>query len=177
MYEVIDVRLSVGATRPSLWEEGWVNLIQKQADSFLEIQALIKRCAGMTLTFEMPPKHESFIDFTGQSPVARDPSWIENIHRYNKILEIILGKLDSFGFKVLESRPHFRHTYGQHHLVGTLNMSAGKEAVVGKDFRVIGTDNVYVAGTALIPRLGAPNPTLTAVALSMMLGEQLALRN
>ncbi len=38
-------------------------------------------------------------------------------------------------------------------------------------------NNVYVAGTALIPRLGAPNPTLTAVALSMMLGEQLALRN
>lgn len=177
IYENVDVRLGASGMRPALWEEGWVSLLQQQAGSFSEIKALMKRCAAMTLTYEMPPKRESYIDFSGQNPVARDPSWMDNVHRYNKILEIMLGKLEGYGFKILESRPHFRHTYGQHHLVGTLNMSAGEEAVVDRDFRVIGTDNVYVAGTALIPRLGAPNPTLTAVALSMMLGKQLELIN
>ena len=68
---------------------------------------------------------------------------------------------------------HYLHAFGTHHLVGMLGMGNGPHAVVGDDFRLKGTDNVFVAGSSLFPRCGSRNPTVTVVALSLMLGEQL----
>lgn len=173
-YEGVEVRLDLGVTKPALWREGWQSLMQEKLSSALEVKQALANVVSMSITFEMPPKRECYVDFSGKTPVVRDDAWMDNIHLYNKILLQIEEKLRQHGIKVLESRPHFRHTFGQHHLVGTLNMSAGNEAVVDSNFKLLGADNVYVAGTALIPRLGSPNPTLTAVAMANMLGAQLS---
>lgn len=127
--------------------------------------------AEMKITYEVPPERESYVDFEGKHPVVRFKDWAQNVHKYNKILDEILKDLETRGFVVLKVFPHFRHIFGQHHLVGTLNMSLGTSGIVGPDFRLTGTDNVFIAGSSLIPRIGAANPTLTAVALSLKLAE------
>jgi choline dehydrogenase-like flavoprotein len=46
-------------------------------------------------------------------------------------------------------------------------------AVVDREGRVFGTDNLYVAGASVFPSSGALNPTLTVVALALRLGDHL----
>ena len=65
---------------------------------------------------------------------------------------------------------------GWHHM-GTTRMSADpKDGVVNSDCRVHGLKNLYVAGSACFPTAGAPNPTLTLVALSLRLSDHLKLK-
>ena len=58
--------------------------------------------------------------------------------------------------------------------MGTTRMSEDpKKGVVDKDCRIHGINNLYVAGSACFPTAGAPNPTLTLVALSLRLSAHL----
>lgn len=62
---------------------------------------------------------------------------------------------------------------GWHHM-GTTRMSSDpKKGVVDANCRVHGIANLYVAGSACYPTSGAPNPTLTLVALSLRLSDHL----
>jgi choline dehydrogenase-like flavoprotein len=62
-----------------------------------------------------------------------------------------------------------------HHETGTLYMgAAGSNSVTLPDGRVRHVKNAYVAGPALFPTIGSPNPMLTGVALARRLGDQLA---
>jgi len=62
---------------------------------------------------------------------------------------------------------------GWHHM-GTTRMSGDpKKGVVDADCRVHGLANLYIAGSACYPTSGAPNPTLTLVALSLRLSDHL----
>ncbi|MEE4305091.1 MAG: GMC family oxidoreductase [Wenzhouxiangella sp.] len=64
-------------------------------------------------------------------------------------------------------------TGGMHHM-GTARMSrAPEDGVVDPDCRVHGTDNLYVASSAVFPASGYSNPTLTIVALSLRLAHHL----
>jgi len=174
LYDGIDVLVSTSLASRALSPAGWRELYGFSPASALDLRSLHERISGVTITYEMPPKPDCYVDFSGAMPVVRDESWMNNVQQYNKILGKVIFKLESLGIKVLESRPHFRHAFGQHHLAGTLNMSSGHEAVVDTDFKIIGTQNVYIAGTAVIPRLGASTPTLTAVALANMLGKSIS---
>jgi hypothetical protein len=60
-----------------------------------------------------------------------------------------------------------------HHEAGTLRMGTGADAVTDTDARVIGTVNAYVAGPALFPTVGSPNPMLTGIALARRLARHL----
>lgn len=63
---------------------------------------------------------------------------------------------------------------GLNHHAGTARMSADpRSGVVDGDCRVHGTDNLYVAGSAVFPRIGVANPTLTIVALALRLADHL----
>jgi choline dehydrogenase-like flavoprotein len=64
--------------------------------------------------------------------------------------------------------------YGGHHFVGTTNMGTGEHAVVDINSKLIGTENIYCAGTSVLPRAGKASPTLTAMALAERLGEHLS---
>jgi choline dehydrogenase-like flavoprotein len=60
------------------------------------------------------------------------------------------------------------------HQLGTARMSDDpKRGVVDADGRVHGMDNLYVAGGAVFPTVGAANPTLTILALAFRLAEHL----
>lgn len=62
---------------------------------------------------------------------------------------------------------------GWHHM-GTTRMSSDpKKGVVDADCKVHGIANLYIAGSACYPTSGAPNPTLTLVALSLRLSDHL----
>lgn len=61
------------------------------------------------------------------------------------------------------------------HPMGACAMAATEDAgVVDADLRVFGVENLYVASSAVFPHLGAANPTLTIVALSLRLAAHLA---
>lgn len=60
------------------------------------------------------------------------------------------------------------------HAGSTCRMSNDPEkGVVDSDLRVHGTDNVYVCSNAVLPNIGAINPTLTVTALALRLGKHL----
>lgn len=56
-------------------------------------------------------------------------------------------------------------TGGMHHMGTTRMASSDSGGVVDTDCRVFGTDNLYIAGSSVFPRVGFSNPTLTIVAL------------
>lgn len=63
---------------------------------------------------------------------------------------------------------------GLNHHAGTARMSAdARTGVVDADCRVHGIRNLYVAGSAVFPRIGIANPTLLIVALAMRLADHL----
>src|SRR5207244_8727324 len=63
-----------------------------------------------------------------------------------------------------------------HHESGTLRMGAdANSSVTNSDARLHAVANTYVAGPALFPVMGSPNPMLTGVALARRLVDRLAL--
>ena len=62
---------------------------------------------------------------------------------------------------------------GWHHM-GTTRMSYDpRKGVVNKDCRIHSINNLFVAGSACFTTAGAPNPTLTLVALSLRLSDHI----
>lgn len=62
---------------------------------------------------------------------------------------------------------------GGHH-IGTARLSSSpSEGVVGPDMQVWSVSGLYVVGSAVFPRSGCANPTLSATALALRLAEQL----
>lgn len=60
------------------------------------------------------------------------------------------------------------------HQMGMARMGTSvRDGVVDRDLRVFGTGNLYVAGAAVYPSTGFPNPTLTAMALGLRLADHL----
>jgi choline dehydrogenase-like flavoprotein len=73
------------------------------------------------------------------------------------------------------SWPEF--TGGGWHHMGTTRMGLDlKQSVVNLDCRVHGIDNLYMAGSSCYVTAGAPNPTLTLVALSLRLSDHVRKR-
>lgn len=62
---------------------------------------------------------------------------------------------------------------GWHHMGATRMASDPKKGVVDSNCRVHGISNLYVAGAACFATSGAPNPTLTLLALTMRLSDHL----
>ena len=63
-------------------------------------------------------------------------------------------------------------TNGGWHHMGTTRMSEDpKDGVVDANCKIHGISNLFVAGAACYPTSGAPNPTLTLVALSLRLSD------
>ena len=64
---------------------------------------------------------------------------------------------------------------GSYHPGGTLRMGRdADDGVVDEDLRVFGSPNLWVASSAVFPRAGGANPTLTLIALALRLGDRLA---
>ncbi len=102
-----------------------------------------------------------------------------SIRRINEIIGEEAGKA---GFARLRLREEFQDpndmswpagTNGGWHHMGTTRMSDDPKAgVVDRNCQVHGITNLHVAGAACYATAGAPNPTLTLVALSLRLSDQ-----
>ncbi len=65
----------------------------------------------------------------------------------------------------------------RYHPSGTLRMARDERSgVVDPGLRVFGSDNLYACGASVFPTAGTANPTLSIVALSLRLAEQLLAR-
>lgn len=62
---------------------------------------------------------------------------------------------------------------GSHHMGTTRMHQDPKQGVVDRNCRVHGIDNLYIAGSSVFPTSGSANPTLTIVALTLRLADQL----
>lgn len=65
---------------------------------------------------------------------------------------------------------------GGHHIGTTRWSSSPRQGVVGPDMQVWSVNGLYVAGSAIFPRSGTANPTLSAVAMALRLADDLASR-
>lgn len=141
------------------------------ADAVRDMGATI----GLFVLLEIPPEWDLSISYENGKVSVDSSGYHKNKIRYNRIIENIYAKIECAGGVPVKAGEikHYMKWFGTHHLVGTLGMGKGPRAVVGADFKLKGTDNVFVAGSSLFPRCGSRNPTVTVVALSLMLAEKL----
>ena len=66
------------------------------------------------------------------------------------------------------------HVDDQKHHIGTARMAdSPADGVIDRNLCVHGTDNLYIASSAVFPTGGHSNPTLTMLALTFRLADQL----
>jgi choline dehydrogenase-like flavoprotein len=100
-----------------------------------------------------------------------------------KIYEIIGRELGKAGIGRVRLMTYLRDenddswpalTGGGWHHMGTTRMHENqKEGVVDKNCKVHSLSNLYIAGSSCFPTAGAPNPTLTLLALTLRLSDHL----
>ena len=64
-----------------------------------------------------------------------------------------------------------KHAVDTLHSSGGLRMGTTREALVDPDLRLAGVNNVHILSTAVFPRVGTSNPTLTILALGHRLAQ------
>lgn len=134
----------------------------------------LNRTLTIFCELEMPPDSRYRVNSDDERVWVEDQTYPELIARYDRIIPDIVERLEGHGLRVVDVEAFYRSGYGGHHFCGGLNLGSGPSAVVDEDARLIGTSNVYVSGTSVIPRSGGEGPTLTAIALAERLGASLA---
>ena len=60
-----------------------------------------------------------------------------------------------------------------HHLGTTRMAASANDGAVDKNLKLLGVDNLYVAGGSVFPTTGVSNPTMTIITLSLRLADYL----
>ncbi len=130
---------------------------------------------SLYVLLEIPPEWDVSLSYADGKVSMDTGGYHKNKVRYNAVIDTIYRKMASIGANPIRAaeQKHYMNAFGTHHLVGMLSMGEGPRAVVGSDFKLKGTENVSIAGSALFPRCGSRNPTVTVVATSLMLAEGL----
>ncbi|MEP5338170.1 MAG: GMC family oxidoreductase [Algibacter sp.] len=86
-----------------------------------------------------------------------------------------IGQVELLDFLKDENDKYFpkETTPGWHHMGGTRMSNNPKKGVVDLNCKVHGISNLFIAGSSCFPTSGAPNPTLTLIALSIRLSDYL----
>lgn len=98
-----------------------------------------------------------------------DPRDYQSAHAFYQRFGLELGRLGlgRVRFKALDIGKLRRQASGAAHHMGTARMAdTAEQGVVDTNLKVFGSDNLYVAGSAVFPSYGFSNPTLTIVALA-----------
>lgn len=154
----------VAAADPRIVEQGGEDLMRRHLQGCFRIYVELETTAEIDIRVDL------------QSEVAKvhDDGYALLIPEYDRILGDMLADLRARGVEVLDVHPHYRGGYGGHHFCGTTNWSDSDASMMDADLRLLGTQNVYVAGTSVIPKAGGLGPTLTMAALAERLGAHLA---
>jgi len=96
--------------------------------------------------------------------------------------QALKGSLESAGIATVKISPYLldpaanwkERAYSLYHHMGATRMAASANAgVVDSYGRVHGVENLYIAGTSILPTGSASNPSYTALALALRTAEQL----
>lgn len=102
--------------------------------------------------------------------VVEKPLTKQDEERRDKGLKVIDNILKASGAKEIIASPFY---FGLHLMGGCVMGIDEKKSVVAPDFKLHGYDNIYVADSSLFPNAPGINPSLTIMALSEKLNEQL----
>lgn len=172
--------------------KSWDNMMKtwSDADSLAkrENKGAIARAYGLQTRLEQAPNPDSRVFLSAEKDALGVPQ--ANLHwalteldkrSIRRISEIIGEEVGKAGFGRVRFIEEFRDpndmtwpsgTNGGWHHMGTTRMSDDpKTGVVDRNCQVHGIANLHVAGAACYATAGAPNPTLTLVALSLRLSD------
>lgn len=172
--------------------KAWDNMAQNwgRADSLAKLakEGSITRAFELQTRLEQAPNPDSRITLGNEKDAFDVP--LANLHwkltdldkrSVRRINEIIGEEAGKAGFGRLRITEAFRDKNdmswpdtingGWHHMGTTRMNDDPKAGVVDSNCRVHGLANLYVAGAGCYPTSGAPNPTLTLVALSLRLSD------
>jgi choline dehydrogenase-like flavoprotein len=125
--------------------------------------------ATVWMQIEIPPEWNLQMKTRESNFYVDYTSYVENLHVIDEAVEKVKQKFEDLGIIVCAEELQYRYSFGGYHLSGTT--AIGK--VVDTDCKIIGTENIYIAGASVVPRSGGSGPSLTAVALAIELGEHL----
>jgi choline dehydrogenase-like flavoprotein len=98
----------------------------------------------------------------------------------DRLRQLLRASIENGGFGRLVEDPDVdengwpRSFEGGRHHMGTTRMHVDpKRGVVDSDCRVHGIENLFVVGSSVFPSAGYANPTLTIVALTLRLADNL----
>ena len=162
---------------PGFGQGGW----SKLNDNHKKFQRL-----ELLAFVEQSPLPDNRVSLTNEKDALGCPKikvhfkWHE--HDIESILrsqEIIADALDGTGLgrferAITENGMPIIGAQGLHHLMGTTRMSdSPKMGVVDKDCKVHGMTNLYIASSSVFVTSGYSNPTLTILALSIRLADEI----
>lgn len=133
---------------------------------------------------EQVPHRESRVklsterDPLGQRKIALDWRFTDQDHRsMTKTIQLLTERFAAVGlgtFNFKDDPPALETMTDAAHQMGTTRMADRPEnGVVDTDCRVFGTDNLYIASSAVFPTGPSYSPTFTILALARRLGEHL----
>ena len=143
-------------------------------------QSRMTMTGGVNIRSEMSPFESNRVtlsnvrkDFLGQ-PIAQ-VNLKFNSQEIRAAAEFLNTELVRSGLGRMSILPKEFQITGGGHMMGTTRMGYNPDtSVTDAQGRVHGVENLYVAGSSLFPAVGAANPTLTIVALSLRLADHLA---
>jgi choline dehydrogenase-like flavoprotein len=130
------------------------------------------------LTTEDLPRPENRIRLTGDGQVVLDytPNNLEPAKRLRGKLESMLGMLGMHRH-LIPNTVYFRKTIGLAsvgHQAGTVRFGTDpRTSVLDPDCKAHELDNLYVVDTSFFPSIGAVNPSLTAIANALRVGDHI----
>ncbi|MGF1520831.1 MAG: GMC oxidoreductase [Leptolyngbyaceae cyanobacterium] len=118
------------------------------------------------------------LDVLGQRKLAVDWCFTDQDRRsMAQTLQLLTERFEDVGlgtFDFGDDPPSLETMTDAAHQMGTTRMAASPDAgVVDTNCRVFGTDNLYVAGSAVFPTGPSYSPTFTILALARRLGQHL----
>jgi hypothetical protein len=100
-----------------------------------------------------------------------------DLHSIDRLIEKLREILDQKKIgKIILSKKNLRElvcTDASHHIGGTRISLSGDDGVVSSEFKVIGTENLYVCGGSVLRSSGHANPTMIFIGMALKLAKYL----
>ena len=156
---------------PYLAKGGWANLADKsKLFSTFELWTMIEQLPDPANRIRLSARR----DYNG-TPLIEVHWRFSEADRdgVRRVRAFIARELEESGLGKMEWSPDLYTSPGSVHPIGGARMGDDpRTSVVDRDLQVHGVRNLYVASSAVFPTSGYANPTLTVVALSCRIADQ-----
>jgi choline dehydrogenase-like flavoprotein len=181
---VANVGLDAGGTFRFMWHLLWDRVLAERKFPSIIIRSRTNRFS-LDFHAEQVPNPDSRVRLSGQTDRLGMPQLFidwryseADVRTVDVALQLLRTDVSKSGVGELSLDPEETNieqvirrdgAYGGHH-IGTARMgSDASSGVVDSDCRVFGTNNLYIAGSAVFTTSGQANPTLSIVAMAIRL--------